>query len=292
MVGNGIGQVSVWLDESAPSRGAFAQALEWGSRLGLSLRVCVPAEERWRRLPADGEPQTYRPQAELLAACEAACTSLNVPAEHVLLEGTGARGVEQFLRPATLCVFGSALSDTAKVELMRQSLRNAALPFLVCPQTSWALSRVLVVHQGGASGNCFLESAARLCGALPIAVVVLTVAGSEREAAAAESAARAVWAARGPAAEFDVAIGCELRGAVASVAQWRRCTHLFVERQRTSPWRRWLRRDAFARLLGLSDSLSVLALPAAAEVRSQRSEVRGQRSEVREPTTQPLTSDL
>jgi hypothetical protein len=292
MVGNGTGQVSVWLDESAPGRGAFAQAVQWASRLGLSLRVCVPAEERWRRLPADGEPQTYGPQADLLAACQAACASLNVPTEQVLLEGPVARGVEQFLRPATLCVFGSALSDTAKVELMRQSLLNGAVPFLVCPQTSWALSRVLVVQQRGASGNYFLESAARLCGALRVTVVVLTVAGSEREAAAAESAARAVWAARGPAAEFDVAIGCELRGAVASVAQWRRCTHLFVERQRASPWRRWLRRDTFGSLLGLSDSLSVLALPPLAEVGGQRSEVRGQTSEAREPTTQPLTCDL
>jgi K+-sensing histidine kinase KdpD len=63
------------------------------------------------------------------------------------------------------------------------------------------------------------------------------------------------------AAHFDFVVGGNAAGAVVSVARWRRCGHVFLAQRRAQPWWRWLRGDTLKTLLGLADSLTVLALP-------------------------------
>jgi hypothetical protein len=264
-----IRQVSVWVDESAPRRGAFAQALELASGLALPLRAVIPVPEGLRRLPAEPESAVDRPIADLLAACRTACAARGVPLECSVSEGTAADGVRGFLCPSALCVFGSALADTAKVELVGQALGADDVPIFVCPQVPQLVSRVLVLHQTPEFAEGFLKSVAQWCGALQVAPVVLALAGKEREAAVLQDTAQQVWGTLGLAADFDVLVGCDVRTALASVARWRRCSHVIVPRQPPSPWWRWLRGDPLGRLLGLADSFGLLALPAVREHRTQ-----------------------
>jgi K+-sensing histidine kinase KdpD len=148
-----------------------------------------------------------------------------------------------------------------KAELLQGVLRGIELPILVCQRTWQPSSRLLVLHQANDSSQEFLNNVASLCDRLRVTPVILTVARNGREARVQEQVARTIWATRGLDADFDSLIGCDVRTAVVSVARWRRCTHIFVDHQRTSPWWRWLRGDTLGHFLGLTDSFSILALP-------------------------------
>jgi K+-sensing histidine kinase KdpD len=92
---------------------------------------------------------------------------------------------------------------------------------------------------------------------------VLTVARTERQARQDQRAAEELFAARGLLADFDFVVGFDVRTAVASVARWRRCSHVVLEKTRSSSWWRWLRRDTMSLLSDLTDALTFLALPGA-----------------------------
>ncbi len=257
-----IRQVSVWLDDGAPQEGAFGHALDWASRLGLPLRAVVASEDKLRVIASDGAGSPIKKTlADLLPACARACGQSNVPWDYSLWQGPVSAGVQQFLRTSSLCVFSSALTTGVKAELLRESLRGIELPVLVCRQTWQPSSRLLVLHQANDSSVEFLNIVACLCDRLRVTPVVLTVAQNDREGRVQQQAARTVWATRGLNADFDMLLGCDVRTAVVSVARWRRCTHILVDHQRTSPWWRWLRGDTLAHFLGLNDSFSILALP-------------------------------
>jgi hypothetical protein len=68
----------------------------------------------------------------------------------------------------------------------------------------------------------------------------------------------------GLSGDYDYVVGSDVRSAVAWAANWRRCSHVMVEKRRVFPWQRWLRRSSFERLLGLTDTLTLLALPLSA----------------------------
>jgi hypothetical protein len=264
MVDRPVNRVSVWLDDSAPGRGAFAQGVEWASRLGLPLRAMVASDRRLRGVSADGLPACSEPMPERLAACEAACAQRGVAMECAWWEGAVAAGVKQFLSPSSLCVFGKALCDSgARIELVHQSLDAPDVPLLIAPQVSQPIARVLIVNQPSDTVGDFLGSVAWLCGALRVTPIVLTVAPTEREATRRSDAAREAWSGTGLAADFDLLAGDDAQEAVASVSRWRRCTHIVVERQVTSPWQRWLRGSFLERWLCLSDSFGLLTVPAA-----------------------------
>jgi hypothetical protein len=134
---------------------------------------------------------------------------------------------------------------------------------LVCPRDWRPVSRVLVLNQEQDPRGLFLAAVLQLCRTFAAAPVVLTVARSEMEARRRQRFAEEAFAAARTPADFDVVVGCEVRAAAARVACWRRCSHVFLARHNAPPWRRWLRGDGLQRLLGLSDSLAFLALPAA-----------------------------
>jgi hypothetical protein len=261
--------VSVWLDDLAPERGAFAHALEWAAHLGLPLEGIAstlrmgggrmlnhPGEEG--RRASDATPSAV--SADKLVACATACVRKGVSWDTSLWQG-GLAGSDQFLRPVELCVFGDALPPPLKEQLLRRSLRSPDTSVLVCPRSWQPVSRVLVLHEHRDPNNGFLDAAAAVCHAFQIAPVVLTVARSEREARLRQRFAEERFGTCRQLADFDFVVGCDLRTAVAWVARWRRCSHVFVERGSAPPWWRWLRGDTLQRLFGLSDALTFLALP-------------------------------
>jgi hypothetical protein len=262
--------VSVWLDDTAPERGAFAHALEWAGRLGLPLEGITSTVRIWggRMATKTGDPARRPPDAtpwmvpaEKLDACAAACLRRGVSWDVAPWQGGLESGVEQFLRPVELCVFGDALPQALKEQLLRRSLDRRDTSVLVCPRSWQPLSRVLILHEHRDSELHFLDAAAQICRAFQVSPVILTVARSEREARLRQRSAQERLDGCGQPADFDFVVGCDVRTAVACVARWRRCSHVFVERESAPPWWRRLRGDALQQLFGLSDALTFLALP-------------------------------
>jgi hypothetical protein len=119
----------------------------------------------------------------------------------------------------------------------------------------------LVVDQRCGAGDRFLDRVAEVCRAFHVTPVVLTVAGSERQARLRRRQAEETFAAWRQPADFDFVAGCDVRTAVACAARWRRCSHVFVERPRGPAWWRRLCGETPADLLGVSEALTFLALP-------------------------------
>jgi hypothetical protein len=245
----GLNNISVWLDELAPGSGAFAYALEWGARLGLPLHGLSHSGGR------------TRDEVNRLRACEAACARQGVAWNAFTWRGPLADGVARFSRPVKLRVFGDASPPAVRETLLRRSLGDDPTPFLFCPRTWQPASRVLVVYQERDVSSPFLADVLRLCRAFAVAPVVLTISRSEIEARRRQRLAEEAFAAARTPADFDLMAGCEVRTAVAHVARWRKCSHVFLAKPYASPWRRWLRGDALQRLLAPSDSVAFLAIP-------------------------------
>jgi hypothetical protein len=239
--------VAVWLDTLAPEGGTFAHAVEWATRLGLPLRAAAAAP------------------AGQLTACAAACASRGVPWDAGSGQPPAAFEPGRLLRPHELAVVADALPGAMMGEVLSRSARLAAAPVLICPRSWQPAARVLVLDEQPTPGRGFLESAADLCRALRLSPVVLTVARAEQEAWEGQRFAREAFVAPGLAADFDLIAGWDVRMAVAAAARWRRCSHVFVGRRGAAPWWRWRRGDSVRRLLGLSDSLTFLALPGAGQ---------------------------
>jgi hypothetical protein len=288
MVSLELQHVSVWLDELAPERGAFAHALEWAAHLRLSLYGITSTLGTWggrlaghRKLlesgTLDGAPGVV-PSVKV-AACASACARQGVSWNLSPGDGPLAGGIDPLLRPVELCAFGDALPRPWKDLLLRQSLRSPDSAVLVCAKSWQPVSRVLILNEEREPGNNFLDISAEICQAFGVAPVVLSVARFEREARLRQRFAEERFAARGQDAAFDFIAGCDARSAVAWVARWRRCSHVFVERAAAPPWWRWLRGDTLQQLFGLSDSLTFLALPGAGRPRPSLSENRASSAE-------------
>jgi hypothetical protein len=267
MVSSLLRQVSVWLDELVPDQGAFPHALEWASRLRLPLHGIawaapgMPALAERLPRPAASCPSPPRGMHVAFEAYALACSAKRVPWDLSTWQGPFTSGVQEFLRSAELCVFGNALPPAVKDELLRRSLRAPLASVLVCPRSWQPVGRALVLQEHRQPGSRFLDAVVEVCRAFEVAPAVLTLAPSEAEARRRQKFAEQVLAGHRLPADFDFAAGSDPVRAVPLVARCRRCTHAIVERRSSSPWWRWLWGDTFTRLLGIADSLTVLALP-------------------------------
>jgi len=238
----------VWLDEFAPAASAFPHALEWAARLALPLHAVTPG--------------AGSPVADRLRLCATACVRNGVAWDVSPAPDSLAEARTQFFRPLELCVLGNALPPALRDGLLRESLHGTETCVLVCPRNWQPASRILVLHQESDAGSDFLRSALRLCRALAVTPVVLTVARTESEARRQQRLAGEVGAAERLVADFDVMVGCDVPQALARVARWRHCTHVFLEKPPAPPWWRGRRRDVLAEVLGLGEPLALLAVPA------------------------------
>jgi hypothetical protein len=254
-------RVSVWLDEFAPAASAFPHALEWAARLALPLHAVTPSAEFLT--------------ADRLRLCATACARNGVAWDVSPAPDSMAEARTHFFRPLELCVLGDGLPPSLRDGLLRESLHGNETCVLVCPRNWQPASRILVLHQESDAGSDFLLSALRLCRALAVTPVVLTVARSEVESRRQQTLAEEVCAAERLVADFDVMVGCDVPQAVARVARWRRCTHVFLEKQPAPPWWRGRRRDVLTEVLGLGEPLTLLAVPASGGVYPRRGQPGG-----------------
>jgi nucleotide-binding universal stress UspA family protein len=259
-------RVSVWLDAFAPERGAFAHALDWAEHLGLPLRAIAAHCQHHDFSRAGGDAVVEcdgieGDAAPIVRACAKTCDRSGVPLDALTWRGPVTTGVQTLLEPAELCVFGKTLPTRLKGALLRESLQMPWASALVCPTAWQPVSRILVLYQHADPAPAYLDAVATVCHRFDSRPIVLAVARSEAEARWRLRSAAGALAIRGLAADFDTVVGGDVRSAVASVAKWRRCSHVVVAKRHATGWWRWLRGDPIEQLLDLSDQLTFLALP-------------------------------
>jgi hypothetical protein len=265
-------QVSVWLDDWSPEGVAFAHALQWASRLRLPIRAIIPSRgtcttprlrDREKDPATVGVPLECALLTDRLDVLAAACESRSVAWDASLWHGSVALGVDLFVRPGELCVVGQDMQPGIKGAILQRSLHSPETAVLVCSRFSQAFSRVLILHEHCDRGNQFLDHAAQFCRVLQVAPVILTVARSRSAEQRCRQFAGKVLGRYQLAAEHDFMTGCDARTAVACMSRWRRCSHVVVEKRESPLWRRWLRKETMERVLGLSESLTIVGLPGA-----------------------------
>jgi hypothetical protein len=176
----------------------------------------------------------------------------------------GIEAIDESLDAASLCVFGHGLPACVKEELLHRSLREQRSSTLLCPEIWQPVTRVLVLFDHEAPGNYFRSAVVEVCRRFEVRPIILTVAASESEARERQLLADQVMCECDCPADFDYVVGEEVRSAVASVARWRRCSHVFVEKRYAryaASWWRWPWKNTVERLLDLSSSVAVVSLP-------------------------------
>jgi hypothetical protein len=228
-------QVAVWLERFDPCSAAFSHALEWASRLGLSL---CPFALTNGQLLTDASKE----------ACAEVCARKGVPWSPA-----------QPSYSQCLWVLGAALPEAAKERLLRDSFLQPDLPIMVCSAGYQPPRRILVVHENRDPNDRFLNSVGHICRAWQATPVVLTVGGTLREIQARQRFAEEAFARLGLAAYFDSIVGSDARRIAIRVAGWRRCSHVCMQKHKSTGWWRWLRGDAQWEAPGIS-SLTFLSL--------------------------------
>jgi hypothetical protein len=248
-----IQHLSVWLDALAPPGGAFAQALDWATHLHLPMHGLAVSNMAPSALVGSDGVIDQGP-------CIAACAARGVPFEPMNFSDS-VTAARQLFHPRTMSVFSDAVPPDQRMNLLRWSLKDRCNAVLVCTRAYHPVSRVLILHQPGHAEPGYLASALTLCKAFQVLPIILTAARTESKAREGQRAAETVCYAERMAAHLDYVVGLELRAAVASIARWRRCSHVIMPRRQAISWWRWLGGDTLKELLELADSLTFLALP-------------------------------
>jgi hypothetical protein len=232
----------------SPQQSVFREALEWGSRLHLPIHALC--------LQSEGKPANHDEQA-----CAEACARLAVPWELRHHSSAVRHGFADFLRPDDLLLLAQRPEPAEKSFVLCWAGGRNGPALGVCPDTFSPLTRILYVQRDARPSEIAIATVVELCRELGFPLVVLSLAGSEREAWQQQRLAEEMVAAHRYPADFDSLVGWDLRSAVVRVAGWRRCTHVILERQSASSWWRWLGADPTERLLDLSVPLTFLTLP-------------------------------
>jgi hypothetical protein len=147
---------------------------------------------------------------------------------------------------------------------LARSTRYPEVVLLLTPAIHQPMTRVLILHDDHDPSGCFLETVGRLCQALDVQPLILTLASSERNAMLKQRFAEGVCSTLRLKADFDAAVSFNLYSAVDRVATWRNCSHVFFERPKQAMsvplWQR-TRGDSLSELRKVRESLTLLALP-------------------------------
>jgi hypothetical protein len=245
-------RVVVLLDSLAPSQGSFAHGLLWAQRSRAPL-FGISGIDGHVSQPVDAG--MVREQN-----CAMVCKSYGLRWESTSTEGKGARALPITMDAGDLLVFGRPLAGAAMDMLSREPEVKSAV--LVCPNEATFVNRVLVVDGLGDSDAHGLRIAADMCRAIRAGMVVLSLGASERQARRASERVHADLLPTDISIDFDVAVGPNAHGALASIARWRHCQMIITRRGRTSFWRRWLGRSRSWDWITPEESLLHLILPA------------------------------
>jgi hypothetical protein len=232
---------------------AFDHALDWASGLKVPLQILTLPSE------AAGVPNGIVP-APIHEESASAWTERGTTCEEISYTDASCLAAQLF-RPHGLSVFSESLPPKIKNRLLDSSLHVRQSAILVCSGSWPPVSRVLIVHARFDGEDGFLDSAVPLCRLFQAAPVILTVARTESKARQGQRIAEEACLVHRIPAHLDYVVGLDVRLAVASIARWRRCSHVFLARRQAIPWWSWMRGDTLKELLDSADSLTFLALP-------------------------------
>jgi hypothetical protein len=210
--------------------------------------VCVLADDL---APADGP----------LSHAKDWASWLGLPLEILNHAGSDIVGASELFRPRCLSVFSNTLPLVIKDHFVQCSVDARESAILVCSRSRGPVSRALILHDAHDEASHTLSSALALCGLLQAVPVILTTADSEAAARHGRQIAEAACFRHRISAYLDYVAGMEMRSAVGSIARWRRCSHVFMARRRTTSWWNRAGADILETLLKLADSLNLLVLP-------------------------------
>jgi nucleotide-binding universal stress UspA family protein len=258
----------VLLDDGAPSRGAFAHALEWAWHLRLPIHAWALPTLVSRM---DGSKQAGHPSARFLIplsdefdtgvnACAKLCAEWGVKLGLTPIADDPIQWLRQNLQADDLLMVSHAAARTARGTLAHILQQPAAV--LICPE-AWrsTLSRMLFLYRSDEHNQEALATVMDLCRWVRATPVVLTVARTQREGSRLQEPARKAFAEHHQSGDFDLCIGGEVVEAAARVARWRQCHLLVMGRYGRRPWRRWFEGSTTERLVALADSFAVLTIP-------------------------------
>jgi hypothetical protein len=164
----------------------------------------------------------------------------------------------EFFRDGELGVVGAYLTAGLRDRLLAEYAHAPDAAALICPHHWRPNGRMLILNKEHAPAPDFLTASAKLCRALGLGPVVLTVAVTERRALACQGLAREALVDTD--AEFDLVAGCELRTAVEQASRARGCSGVIMEVEPALPWWR-LRGDPIRVMLGVTHALGIVVLP-------------------------------
>src|SRR5581483_4496219 len=93
----------------------------------------------------DGTKSTVESSpATLLDACGRMCAGQGLAWDAMVIEGSPFAGIQRFIQPSELSVFGDSLPLALKGDLLRRASEVAQCAALTCPGTPRPVSRVLI----------------------------------------------------------------------------------------------------------------------------------------------------
>lgn len=245
-------RVSVWLNDARWDESLIHQGLEWAFRLNLPLCPVITSTTRG----GNGMTDQMKSLGEM-------CAQRGIAMDMFFSLDGRSLGIDQFLRPHSLCLFMENRASRAHEKLVAQAARNQQIALLLCPAACAPMTRFLVVLDQANLGSAHLESVGRLCQAMEVDPIMLIVAKTDRDAHLRQGYAEGICASFRLHADFDVAVDCDIRSAVRHAVSWRGCSHLIMERPATTSWWQGLHRDRLELFRDLTGSVGLLALPEA-----------------------------
>jgi hypothetical protein len=269
---NIFNRLDVLLDHLAPRQGVFPYALDWAACLqvpvhGIGIRPlsfhCDPQHSgETTSLPGVAANSGLRTATiDLSPACAEVCAELQVPWQYSELRGDTASALRQAVLATDLLALGQALPLIPKRDVLRNMMHECGPAVLVCPHSWVRVSRALVLDLSKNPNLDYLIAASALCRKVNSKAIVLTVDRSMHAANQRQQLVRRTLTDRGLQAEFDLLVGFEVRHAVASVARWRRCQLVILERRANRPWWRWLSAVSNAWPIEPTEDVAYLSLP-------------------------------
>lgn len=264
-----IKQVFVWPDGSLPTQSMLDHALEWASRLRVPLHAGCKGTLAGQAIVSSRDNPTGSVPSEtgyaLLRDYAERCERLGIGWS---MESSVWENSDQGSRSSTLHLFGTQNGGGLKllpVPSSSEIKRLSGAPIMLCPPIWKPLSRVLLLNTSWKPSEEFFALASQVCKAFQVSPVVLTLARTERRARLRQQIAQQIYSHHFLPADFDFVVGRELPDAVASVANWRRCSLVLAEQQHEGSWWYWRGPGDPSELIRLARTLSVLVVPVPAQ---------------------------
>jgi hypothetical protein len=156
-----------------------------------------------------------------------------------------------------LVIFGQCRSVTQKKAILQATQRDDSPAVLICPESATPLARVLLLDQADREANWLFDTAAKIGPFFSEGLVVLTLARSQRAGQVRQQEVRDRLNDMDCPVDFDLLISHDVR-AIRSVAEWRQCSLMVLQRMPQSLWGR-LWGDPVAEILKMSGLPPMLA---------------------------------